>query len=289
EARGAVVGGELEVVDLLQHGLLAGPVLVVLVRREGRPVAARGEHFDSDQLVALEDPGRAEVVDLAGAVAGAPQLHGHVGGGPVAGGQPAGAAGAGEREPSAAGAGDPRPGVARDVGEVGDTVEHAGAAGEFEGLVAEVVVGGDRAAAAQRQDDPLAVAGVEGVAAAGRQVQHAQTGVSPAGALRADVDQVGAGRGAARGEVMRHGSLSSHNRPTAVSTADSTVPEAGYSSERPTTIPCTDGSRRALPHRSYAASWSPTSPPSRTTGRVEVCRTSAMSSASSVTGSFSQV
>jgi len=46
----------LEVVDLLEFGLvLAG--LVVLVRRVGGPVPARGEHLDRDELVALERRG----------------------------------------------------------------------------------------------------------------------------------------------------------------------------------------------------------------------------------------
>src|SRR5262245_30354562 len=55
--------GDIEVVDLLQHAL-AGPVLVVLVRRIGRPVAGRRDHLAGDQLVGVEGLRRGEVVDL---------------------------------------------------------------------------------------------------------------------------------------------------------------------------------------------------------------------------------
>ena len=50
---GGVGGVGLEVVDLLQPRL-ARARLVVLVRRERRPVAARGDDLDGDQLVGLE-------------------------------------------------------------------------------------------------------------------------------------------------------------------------------------------------------------------------------------------
>ena len=53
-------------------------VLVVLVRRVRRPVAARGEHLDGDQPVGLEGLGRAEVVDLPAGLPGAAQLDRHV-------------------------------------------------------------------------------------------------------------------------------------------------------------------------------------------------------------------
>ena len=84
--------GDLEVVDLLEHGLLARDVLVVLVRRVAGPVAAGGEHLDGDQAVGLEGLGRAEVVDLAAGLARAAQLDGDVlrprRGGPRGGGRP---------------------------------------------------------------------------------------------------------------------------------------------------------------------------------------------------------
>src|ERR1700728_2350413 len=74
---------DLEVVDLLELGL-PRPFLVVLVRRVRRPGAGRGERLAGDQAVGLEGTGRAEVVRLPGAGAGAAQLDGDVRGGPVA-------------------------------------------------------------------------------------------------------------------------------------------------------------------------------------------------------------
>ncbi len=119
------------------------------------------------RLSHLEHPGRTEVVDLPGAVPRAPQLHRNRRRRAVAAGQAAGAAGAGEGEAAAAGGGHGSAGVARHVREVADAAEHVGAAGELEGFLAEVVGGGDRVAAAEREDDPLAVAAVEGVAPPG--------------------------------------------------------------------------------------------------------------------------
>ncbi len=75
--------GQLEVVDLLEHGL-AGSGLVVLVWRVRRPVTARRQHLDRDELVAIEGVGGAEVVDLPGRLAGSAQLDGDVGGRAVA-------------------------------------------------------------------------------------------------------------------------------------------------------------------------------------------------------------
>ena len=56
---------DFEVVDLLQRGL-DGSVLVVLVRRIARPVAAGRDHLACDQRVRLENPCGAEVVHLRG-------------------------------------------------------------------------------------------------------------------------------------------------------------------------------------------------------------------------------
>ena len=77
-AVGALVGdaavGDLEVVDLLERGLDARDLLVVLVRRIGGPVAAGRDHLDGDQAVGGERLGRAEVVDLAAHLPRAAQL-----------------------------------------------------------------------------------------------------------------------------------------------------------------------------------------------------------------------
>ena len=86
---------DLEVVDLLERGLLARALLVVLVRRIRRPVAAGREHLDGDQPVGLEGVRRAEVVDLAAGLARAAQLDRHVLGGDVA--RPPGGARPGRR------------------------------------------------------------------------------------------------------------------------------------------------------------------------------------------------
>ena len=82
--RGGAVraGGDLEVVDLLQLGLvLTG--LVVLVGGIGGPVAARGEDLDHDHLVGRERRRGADVVDLAAGLAGPPQLDRDLPGRPV--------------------------------------------------------------------------------------------------------------------------------------------------------------------------------------------------------------
>ncbi len=100
-ADGGRAAAQLVVVDLLQPGLVR-PLLVVLVRRVGRPVAAGGEHFDGDEPVAGEDVRGGEVVHLAAGAARAAQFDRYGGGGPVARGQPPGAAGTRQREPAAA-------------------------------------------------------------------------------------------------------------------------------------------------------------------------------------------
>src|SRR5438309_1073595 len=58
--------------------------LMVLMRRVGGQVAARGEDLDRDQAVGLEGLRRAEVVDLSAGLSGAAQFHGDVLGGAVA-------------------------------------------------------------------------------------------------------------------------------------------------------------------------------------------------------------
>src|SRR5208282_3822215 len=114
----------LEVVDLLELGLVVA-YLVVLVRRVGRPVPARREHLDGDELVTLERLGRAEVIDLAAGLTRAAQFHRHRLGRAVAGRQPSGAPRARQGE-RAAGRGRHRDrGVARRIAEVADTGEHA--------------------------------------------------------------------------------------------------------------------------------------------------------------------
>jgi hypothetical protein len=79
---GALIGeaaiGDLEVVDLLERRLDAGDVLVVLVGRIRRPVAAGRDHLDGDQAVGEVRVGPAEVVDLAAHLPGAAQLDRHV-------------------------------------------------------------------------------------------------------------------------------------------------------------------------------------------------------------------
>src|SRR5690606_2342657 len=143
-------GGDLEVVDLLQHAL-GGGGLVVLVRRVGGPVRLGGEHLAGDQPVRLERVGGAEVVHLPAGLPGAAQLHRDVLGGAVAERQPPLAAGRGQCEPAAVDAGHGRRGAARDVGEVGDPAEHVGAA--LQGVPLPRAL--HRAGAAQRQHQGL--------------------------------------------------------------------------------------------------------------------------------------
>ena len=116
--------GGLEVVDLLEFGLVLAR-LVVLVRRVGRPVPARREHLDGDELVALERLGRAEVVDLPAGLARAAQFHRHRLGRAVAGRQPSLAPGARQGERAAVLGRHRDRGVARRVAEVADAGEHA--------------------------------------------------------------------------------------------------------------------------------------------------------------------
>ena len=72
-----------------------------------------------------------------------------------------------------------------------------------------------------------------------------------------------------------------------MSTAAATSSSAGYSSERPTTMPITFGTASAERQVSKNASWSSrTSPPSRTVGSVVAAATASMSS---TTGIFSHV
>ncbi len=173
-AVGALVGeaaaGDLEVVDLLERGLHARDLLVVLVGRVGRPVAARRQHLHRDQAVGVERLRSAEVVDLAAGPARAAQLDRHVGRGHVAGGPlPRGARG-GEREAAAARALDLQLGVARHVGEVGHRLEDARAAGEREPLVA----GAHVTATAQRQHDHLVLARAHAAALARLELDHLQ-------------------------------------------------------------------------------------------------------------------
>ena len=131
--------------------------------------------------------GRGEVVDLARAVAGAAQLDGYLRTRGRSGRGDGARTGAGQREAAARAGGDLGVGVTRDIGEVGDPAEHAVPAVQFEDLA---VCRLHRAAAGQRQHDPLAVPGGEGVRPAGRQVQDAQAGVVPAGPLGVDVEGV---------------------------------------------------------------------------------------------------
>src|SRR5919198_390966 len=274
----------LEVVDLLQRRLLRRPLLVVLVGRVGRPVAAGGEHLHGDQLVGLERLRGAEVVHLAAGLAGAAQLHLDALGGAVAGRQPPPRPGGGQGEAAAAVAADLGVRVARQVGEVGDTGEHVGSAPQLQPPAGT----GDPAAAGQRQHQQLVRAGVERLRAAGGQLQHAQAAPAPAGLLRRDHQGEGAlGRGApAQVELGAGHPASSRSRPTAVSTAAATSSSGGYSSDRPTTSPRTVGSFSALRQRSNAASWSAlTSPPSSSAGRGVAAITRSMSS---TTGTFSQ-
>ncbi len=220
-----VRGVGLEVVDLLQPRLVLAR-LVVLVRRERRPVAARGDHLDGDHLVGLERRRGAEVVDLPAGLSRPAELDLHALGGAVAGGQPPVGAGPAEREPAALLRGHRGGGVARDVGEVGDAGEDPAAPGEGEGLA----VTRHRARPGQRQDDPLALAGVERVRPARGQFQDVEAAVCPAGALRGDRERVvaraaGAGRDDDLQLVGHH--VLAHSRPTAVSTAVATSSPGG--------------------------------------------------------------
>jgi hypothetical protein len=141
--------GDLEVVDLLQRGLDAGDVLVVLVRRIGGPVAARRDHLDCDQAVGEVGVGAAEVVDLAAHVPGAAELDRDLV--DVARLTPVERAGGRQRD--APGGADLHASVTRRVGEVGRAVPDAVAPAEREGLAVDADLG----AALEREHDQLVV------------------------------------------------------------------------------------------------------------------------------------
>jgi hypothetical protein len=187
-----------EVVDLLEFGLVRA-LLIVLVRRVGGPVAARREHLDRDQLVAVERLGPAEIVDLPAGLACAAQFDRDVLGGPVARRQFVAAPGRGQGEGAAGGGGGHGDGgVARGVGEVADPVEDVAPALELERLA----VAGHRGRAGQRQDEQLVLAAGPGVRPAGRQFEHPQAAVGPAGPLGRQHEGKGAAAGGAGRQVQ---------------------------------------------------------------------------------------
>ena len=207
EAPGIVwARGDFEVVDLLERRL-DRRLLVVLVRRIARPVAARGDHLAGDQRVGVENACGAEVVHLAAAVAGAAQLDGNVGGRHPAVGQLSLGAGAADRESSFAAERVALAGA--EVDHVGGAVEHRRARRQFERLVAAV----DGATAGQRQDHHFGVAGLQCQFLHRLQLHHLQAGLGPAGRFGCDVDGVGEGRAARRDVVLAVHSSPSLARP----------------------------------------------------------------------------
>ena len=181
----------LEVVDLLEFGLVLAR-LVVLVRRVGGPVPARGEHLDRDELVAVERPGRAEVVDLAAGLAGPAQFHRHVLGGTIPGFEPARAAGARDGERAAVPAGHGDGGVARRVAEVADPGEDAAPALQLEGRA--VARHGGRPG--QRQDQDLVLLRWP------RCASRRAAGSAPSGRCRSSRPVRGSPRGRRRRSVL---------------------------------------------------------------------------------------
>src|SRR6266704_4222814 len=169
-----VRAADLEVVDLLEDRL-ARAVLVVLVRRVRRPVAARRDDLAGDDAVGVERLQRGEVVDLPGCAAGAAQLDRYRSGGQVLCGEPARRPRCAQGEPAAGCAADRDVAPDRRVHQVGRSGEDTRPAGQLVPLA----VGLDRAAAFQRQHDDLVLAGGVPVRTAGRQRQHAQPGVRP--------------------------------------------------------------------------------------------------------------
>ncbi len=188
---------DAEVVDLLQDGF-ARPRLVVLVRREGRPVPRRRDELARAEAVGGEGSRRAEVRDLARRVARAPDLHGHALGGPVGGLQPPPCLRHGKRELASAVALDLEPRVPREIGEVGDAVEHGSAPLQAE----PVALGPHRERAGQGQDHHLVRAGVDRARGAGGEPQDPQSGERPARDRGRDVNGVRPMGDAARREVQ---------------------------------------------------------------------------------------
>ena len=125
------------------------------MRGVARPVAAGGDDLARDQRVGLESACGAEVVHLPAAVAGAAQLDGDVGGGDAPVRERRSGAGTADREPALAG--DHVVLVDADVDHVGRPVENRCARRQFERLAVAL----DGAAAGQRQDHHLGVAGVQ--------------------------------------------------------------------------------------------------------------------------------
>src|SRR5664280_653140 len=107
-------GTNVEVVDLLELALNLG-VHVVLVRRVGGPVAARGQHLAHQQVVGVKVVAQGVVVDLAGTATCAAQVHVDVARRAVGDLQAVGGPGRRDGEPTAAGGGDGRSRLARQV------------------------------------------------------------------------------------------------------------------------------------------------------------------------------
>src|SRR3954454_12061754 len=248
----------LEVVDLLELGLLTVPLLVVLVRGVRAPVARRGHDFAGDDGVRVEGLRHAEVADLAGTAACAPQLERDL----VCGDVP-------EREPSIAGgpcradrdAGpgrvtrDRQRGSSRHVRHVGRTREDRGPTGEA-GLVPRSfrVYAGHCRRAGQWDDDVLPTMLLDRPGLVRVEVEDMQAGVLPAGDRLVDHDFAGVtSRSAPRQEPA--GVVRAHRSPgpppctrsEATATAAATSPSGGNSSARPTTRPRTAGSWSAVP------------------------------------------
>ena len=151
----------LEVVDLLEPGLVAGDVLVVLVGRVRRPVLGGRDDLADDELGGIQRLRGAEVVHLPARRAGAAQFDGRARGGMYATGRVSsvGASATATRpSPRELRGGARRRGTARRSARRTPTCGRAAAVSDSSGIVAMR----DRERSRERHDDPLDAAVVEG-------------------------------------------------------------------------------------------------------------------------------
>ena len=233
---------ELEVVDLLERGLLARQVLVMLVWRIRRPVPGRREDLDGNDAIRLDGMGGAEAVDLARARAGPPastppspplppraaNFDRDVLCAQMTQRQSTVAARGRQCETSTVLAAEGHGGVARYACGIGDAAPDIRAPLQVDALP----LGLDAARSREREDDDLLVFGVELVTLASVQPKNAQPGELPACAVRCHHQLVrwlchAPGPQVqrfidCRRHIDRHDTAPERTSAAAVSTADST-------------------------------------------------------------------